>query len=806
MTIIDSEVNDGKSPNDLFLEIFMFKNYLKIALRNLFRQKVYSFINISGLAVGMACFILILLWVQDELRYDRFHENIEYIYRVLDYEKYSNGEELYFTSNPAVLGPILKEEYPEILEFTRFTRGRNIITQYGGKRFNDDGFAFADPSFFRLFTFPLVEGNEESVFSDPYSLVISEEAAGKYFGDENPIGKTIQIDNRLDFKISGVAKDIPSNSHLQFKFLAPFTTIKEFGGKLEGWNSFAYATYILLDRNADYREVSRKIEDVVRQRDEKSIVSLSLQSIKDVHLYSSHIWGLGGDGDVKYVYIFSIIAIFILLTACINFMNLATARSARRAKEVGLRKVAGAARKEIIFQFLGESILIAFIALAFSIALVDLMLPFFNSLSGKQLVLPIGGNFTIIMMMLGTVIGTGIIAGSYPALFLSAFQPVTVLKGPLNLGVKGSAFRKILVSFQFVLTIVLIIGTLVFNRQLHFIRNQKLGFNEEHVLSITLKGNLTKKTDFLKNELMRSGDVVSVSAVSDLPTRIRTSAIVDEWEGRDADEQYLSHLFYADQDFLKTMQTEMVQGRFFSEEFATDTASGVVINEAALRIMGMNSPIGKNIFENREIIGVIKDFHFRSFHDKISPLVIGYSDRDYRYLMVKLKPGDMTRAVNSLESTWNSVAPEFPLEFQFFDEHIDMLYRADRRIEKIVNVFTVLALFIACLGLFGLVSFVAGQRTKEIGIRKVLGASIPGIFVLLSKEFMKWVLIANIIAWPIAYYFMNKWLSGFAYRIELTIWLFVISGGFALVIALATVSYQAIKAAVANPVESLRYE
>jgi hypothetical protein len=544
----------------------MFKNYLKIALRNLINQKAYSFINITGLAVGMACFILILLWVQDELSYDRFHENTENLYRVVDHEKYSNGEELYFTSNPAVLGPILKEEYPEILEFARFIRGRNIITHYGEKRINDDGFAFADPSFFSLFTFPLVEGDKENVLSGPYSLVISEETARKYFGEKNPIGKTIRIDNRLDFKISAVAKNVPANSHLQFKFLAPFTTIKEFGGELEGWNSFAYATYILLDKNGDYREVSRKIEDVVRQRDEKSIVSLSLQSIKDVHLYSSHIWGLGGDGDIKYVYIFSIIAVFILLTACINFMNLATARSARRAKEVGLRKVVGAAREEIIFQFLGESILIAFIALSFSIALVDLMLPYFNSLSGKQLDLTVGGNFNIIIMMLGTVIATGIIAGSYPALFLSGFQPVTALKGALNLGVKGSAFRKILVSFQFVLTIVLIIGTLVFNRQLHFIRNQKLGFNEEFVLSITLKGDLTQKTGFLKNELMRNGDIVNVSAVSDLPTRIRVSMIVDEWEGRDADEQYLSHLFYADQDFPNTMQMEMVQGRFFSED------------------------------------------------------------------------------------------------------------------------------------------------------------------------------------------------------------------------------------------------
>jgi ABC-type antimicrobial peptide transport system permease subunit len=784
----------------------MFKNYLKIALRNLINQKAYSFINITGLAVGMACFILILLWVQDELSYDRFHENTENLYRVVDHEKYSNGEELYFTSNPAVLGPILKEEYPEILEFARFIRGRNIITHYGEKRINDDGFAFADPSFFSLFTFPLVEGDKENVLSGPYSLVISEETARKYFGEKNPIGKTIRIDNRLDFKISAVAKNVPANSHLQFKFLAPFTTIKEFGGELEGWNSFAYATYILLDKNGDYREVSRKIEDVVRQRDEKSIVSLSLQSIKDVHLYSSHIWGLGGDGDIKYVYIFSIIAVFILLTACINFMNLATARSARRAKEVGLRKVVGAAREEIIFQFLGESILIAFIALSFSIALVDLMLPYFNSLSGKQLDLTVGGNFNIIIMMLGTVIATGIIAGSYPALFLSGFQPVTALKGALNLGVKGSAFRKILVSFQFVLTIVLIIGTLVFNRQLHFIRNQKLGFNEEFVLSITLKGDLTQKTGFLKNELMRNGDIVNVSAVSDLPTRIRVSMIVDEWEGRDADEQYLSHLFYADQDFPNTMQMEMVQGRFFSEDIASDTANGVVINEAALGVMGMDSPVGKNIFEKREIIGVIKDFHFSSLHHKISPLVIAYSDRDFRFLMVKLKPGDISRAVNSLESTWNSVAPEFPLEFQFLDEHIDMLYRADRRIEKIVNTFTVLALFIACLGLFGLVSFVASQRTKEIGIRKVLGATIPGIFVLLSKEFIKWVLMANIIAWPIAYYFMNKWLGEFAYRIDLSIWLFVFSGGLALVIALATVSYQAIKAAIANPVEALRYE
>ena len=782
----------------------MFKNYLKIALRNLFKQKTYSLINIAGLAVGMACFILIFLWVQDELSYDMFHKNINQLYRVVDYEKYSNGEELYFSQNSALLGPILKSMYPEIHDFARYRRGGSTIVNYGEKRFTEDGVVFTDPSFFKLFSFSIIKGNQETILSDPYSIVITEEIAQKYFGTEEPVGKTLLIDNKLDFKVTGIVKKAASNSHLRFKFIIPFETIKEFGMNIDNWRSWAFATYILLDEKANHKAVSRKITNVIKEHEDSAIATISLQSVKDIHLYSSHIWGLGGDGEIKYVYIFSAIAIFILLTACINFMNLATARSAKRAKEVGLRKVVGAARKEIIVQFLNESLLMSIIALIFSLSIVNITLPFFNRLSEKQLICSLTGNLNIILLILTTVIGTGIISGSYPALFLSSFQPIKVLKSTLSSDVKGINFRRILVCLQFVLTILLIFGTLVINHQLHFIRNQKSGFNKDHVVCISLQGNLPQKTEFLKNKLTKTSNILDVSAATAQPNRIRTSRIFRDWDGHKPDEQFLSHIMVTDENYLNTFQMEMVQGRYFSKNFPSDTGA-VVINEAAMSVMGMDEPLGKTVFEHK-IIGVLKDYHFRSLHEKIGPLIIFHGTRNYEYLLVKFQPGDFSKQINSLKNTWSSAVPEFPLEFHFLDEQTERMYRADIKVKEIMNTFTLLALFIACLGLFGLASFTAEQRTKEIGIRKVLGATIPGILILLSKEFVKWVLVANIIAWPVGWFVMNKWLQNFAYRINIGWWTFLLAGTLALVVTLLTVSYQAIRAATLNPVNALRYE
>ncbi|MEJ2636784.1 MAG: ABC transporter permease, partial [Calditrichia bacterium] len=563
----------------------MIKNYLKIAFRNMFRQKTYSFINLAGLAIGMAACILILLWVKDELSYDRFHRNADRLYRVADHEKYTNGEEVRFTMNPAGLAPALLENYPEIKNAARLRTVGSVVIQYNEKSFSEENMAGADPAFLEMFTIPLIEGNATSALSNPSSVVISQKMAQKYFGVENPVGKTIRVDDRLDLQVTAVMQDIPPNSHLKVDFLVPFPLLREFGYAIEGWEGWAFTTYVLLDENADYHLVSRKIADLAKKYQKEVLATLSLQPVPDIHLRSGGMWGIGGTGDIKYVYIFTIVAGFILLLACINFMNLATARAGKRAKEVGLRKVVGARRQEIIKQFFIESMLYSVISLLLSIIIVLDLLPFFNSLSGKQLEFGIHSGQSILLLILGIALLTGLISGSYPALFLSSFKPVTVLKGKLGSGLKGSLFRKLLVSFQFLLTIVLIISTIVVNRQLHFVKNQKLGFDKDQVLSVKLHGDLKQKTDFIKSELNKNRNVRNVSAVSFPPVQIRRSTILSEWEGKSGDDQFLMYLLSADMDFTGTMNIQMAEGRYFSKEFPSDTSEKIIINQAAARAM-----------------------------------------------------------------------------------------------------------------------------------------------------------------------------------------------------------------------------
>jgi len=782
----------------------MVKNYLLVTVRNLLRNKVYSLINIVGLAVGMTSFILISLWVQDEFSYDGFHENIDNLYRVVDYEKYSNGEEIFFSQNSALLGPILKSNYPGIIDFTRFRSGNSQIVNYKDKSFNQAGIVFADPSIFDLFSFEIVNGNNGTILSDPYSIAITEDIALKYFGNEDPIGETLQLDKRFDFNVSAIIKNSPSNSHLQFDIIIPFTTINEFGYQIDTWRNWAYATYVLLDKNADHVIVSDKIKNVIVENAESMSATISLQHLSEIHLKSSYIWGLGGEGDMKYVYIFSAIAIFILLTACFNFMNLATAKASKRAKEVGLRKVIGAQKKEIILQFLLESFVISFQSLIVSILVVNLLLPFFNELAQKELQFTFATDLNLILFMLITALGTGLLSGLYPALFLSNFQPIKVLKGVFRTGKQGSSFRRVLVSIQFILTISLIFGTLVINRQLNFIRNQKLGFNKNNIVSISLQYNLQSKAELIKNELKQNSELLKISTATAAPNSMRASRLFSEWDGRNPDEQFLAYFLYTDDNYVELFEMEIQQGRYFSTNFPTDN-SAIVINETAAKAMGMDEPIGK-LVDGSKIVGVIKDYHFQSLHEKIIPQMFYYSTEEPKFLIVKLASNNISKSLSSLEESWSAINPGYPLDFQFVDEYQEQMYKADTRVANIINTFTFLALFIACLGLFGLTSFITEQRTKEIGVRKVLGASIPGILFLLNKEFVKWILVANIAAWPIAYYGMNKWLQTFAYRIDLTIWSFLIAGFSALMIAILTVSFQSYKAAVSNPANSLKDE
>jgi putative ABC transport system permease protein len=773
----------------------MFRNYLVVALRNMLRHKGYSFINVVGLAVGMACFILIVLWVRDELSYDRFHLNADRLCLVTDYEKYADGDELNFSVNPPELALTLISEYPEIVDAIRYRPMGGMIVRSDDNSFSEDGLTFADSSFFSMFSFPLVKGGPDQALSSPNSVVITEKATAKYFGDEDPMGKTLQVDDRVCLTVTGIIHNVPNNSHLHFDLVAPFETVKEFGLKTEGWGQFAHKTYVLLAENADLGQLSQKIAGTIKRHDQDAIVELSLQPVTDIHLSQ----------DMSSIYLFSIIAAFILLTACINYVNLATARAGKRGKEVGLRKVVGASRKEIMLQFFGESILVSMIALCLSLLLVEIFLSLFNDLSAKQLSFSLMKNASVVLILLGTAVATGTISGSYPAFFLSTLAPASVLKGSSGSGPGGAALRKLMVSLQFVLSIALIIGTLVIGRQLHFIRNQKLGFDKEQVLCIDLKGEGPRKSELLKSELCKTEGVASISAVSGPPAGLEMSTLIHEWGDGQVEGEILIHRLFADYDFARTLGIHMAQGRFLSQEFVSDTSRSVVVNEAAVRAMGMESPLGKEVLGST-IVGVMKDFNFNSLHSEIKPLAIQHEPDMLRCLLVKMKPGDISHFIRLLEATWSKLVPGAPFEYQFLDEKIDKLYRTDQRIGKIINSFTVVALFIACLGLFGMASFSAEQRTKEIGIRKVLGATVPEITFSLIREFGKWVLLANLIAWPLAYFTMNRMLEAYAYRINLDVWIFLVASVAALILAVATVSYQSIRAALTNPVKTLRYE
>jgi putative ABC transport system permease protein len=785
----------------------MLKNYLKIALRNIKRHKGYSLINIVGLAVGMACCILILLWVQDELSYDRFHENADDIYRVIQNINFADHSTTW-TITQGPLGPSLKEDFPEIINATRIT-DRGFRLTYDDKSY-DEEVGMADGSLFEMFTFPLVKGDPATALSDPSSIVLTEEMAEKYFGDEDPIGKTIKADNQWDFQVTGVMRDVPRNSHLQFDFLIPFIFGRELNYTVDHWGNSSFRTYVQLPKGAPVQEVISKISGYLIEKPtiEKD-ARLNLQPLTRIHLYSNYEYD-SVHGDITYVTLFSIIAFFILLIACINFMNLATARSGNRAKEIGMRKVAGAHKVDIIRQFYGESILLAFIALLLAVVFVWLLLPVFNNLAAKELSLNITGNLSILMGLLCIAILSGIISGSYPAFFLSAFQPVMVLKGFRLSGLKGSIFRKTLVIFQFSLTILLIICTIGVYNQLDYMRNRKLGYDKEHMIYLRMRGDIREKFDSVKNELLQNPNILGVTASSNVPTSgYYFSNSLWRWDGQNPDEEILMRAVLVDFDYFKTFGMEIAEGRSFSKEFPTDATEAIMVNEEAVKAMGMESPLGKRLSlqdDNFKIIGVVKNYHFRSLRQEIGPLILLYYPKYCRVLFAKLKSDQTPQTIGYIEDIWKRFAPGYPFNYRFLDEALDRLYRSEQRIGTLFRYFSILAILISCLGLLGLASFMAEQRTKEIGIRKVLGATAPNIVALLSKEFTKWVIVANIIAWPVAYFALNKWLQSYAYKTNVAFWSFILSGVIALLIALLTVSYQSIKAALANPVDSLRYE
>lgn len=799
----------------------MFKNYLTIAFRNILKQKAYSFINIAGLALGMACCLFILLWVMDELSSDRFHENAEYLYRVEQDQNYS-GENFHVNVTPYPMGPALTEEIPEILQSCRITNPGEQLFRYGEKAFFENGITAVDTNFLNMFTFPLLKGDKNTALADPYNILVTEEIAEKYFGVEDPIGKTVTLNNNYAFTVTGVLNKVPDNSQYQFDMLIPFHYIREIGQYNESWSSNNIPTLVQLVPNALITDVNEKITklrhkkvmesiaDAERRRQfiDRPMLQFSLNRLTDIYLRGY--FGFGRPmGNIQYVYIFIVIASFVLLIACINFMNLATARSAGRAREVGLRKVVGAFKSHLIGQFYGEAILLSFLSLFLALLLVGLLLPQFNTISGKTLALSALFTWKFLLGMIFITLLTGILSGSYPALYLSAFQPVAVLKGALGAGLKSATFRKILVVVQFSLSVLLIIGTSIIYKQVDFMRKKELGYDKEHLIYFPLRGETKDFYASLKEELKNDPRVVNVTATWQRPTSFGANAGGAQWEGKDPEENVLIGMNSVDFDYVETMGIEMAEGRAFNKTFSTDTAGAWIVNEEVVKLMNVESAVNMNfrfIGAEGPIVGVMKNYHYQSIQSRIDPLALLVVPSYFNFMVIRLGSGDIPDALAYVQETWERMIPNYPFDYQFLDEDFDRMFRSEERMGTLLQTFTGLAIVIACLGLFGLASFTAEQRTKEIGIRKVLGASTPKLLYLLNKEFTKWVVVANVIAWPAAYFILSRWLQEFAYRTSLPWWIFIGSGVIALAGALLTVSYQSLKAALINPADSLKYE
>ncbi|MBN1224472.1 MAG: ABC transporter permease [Candidatus Aminicenantes bacterium] len=806
----------------LIWRMIMFNNYLKVALRNIKKQKGYALINISGLAIGMAACIMILLWVQDELGFDKYHENADRIYRVtIDANL---GTQMKAPVSPTPAGPAMVAEYPEVLQYVRFDNPNRSPVVVGDKEYFEDNVAFADNSVFDVFSFPLLRGDPKTALKTAYTAVITEDTARKYFGDEDPVGRMIRFGGEKEYAVTGVVKNVPANSHFTFNILRSMETrYVENRREMENWMAVSQYTYLLLDKNADPHVLEQKLPALIEKNLGpvlKSIgasITLHLQPLRKIHLYSDFAGDIGTQGGILYVYLFSAIALFVLLIACINFINLSTARSATRAQEVGMRKTLGAVRHRLVGQFLGESVVYSLLSLFFAVVLILAAIPWFNSVVGRGLGLNILKMPWLIPAFVGIALVVGIIAGSYPAFFLSSFQPVRVLRGKLKFGTKNIRFRRILVIVQFAISIVLIIGTMMIYKQLLFMKSKNLGFDKEHVVVLPgLDDVMEQSYQTLRNEFKSLPGVISIGASSMIPGRgIRRSAF--QPEGFSQDQSQTMDYLDIDPDFFAALGIQVAKGRNFSEDLATDRSESVIINETAAKNFGWDDPVGKQFIfapdqnsENREVrmnvIGVVKDYHNTSLRLKIDPMILFYDPSGFSDFALRIGPKNIPRTVSLIKDKWKELLPQKPFDYFFLDDSFDSQYRAEEQMGNLTLRFSLLAIFIGCLGLFGMASYTTEQRTKEIGIRKVLGASAGAVVRMLSKEYIVLVAIGNLIAWPAAYFMMKSWLDNFAYRTSLAFWIFLAAALLSLAVALLTVSYQSIRAALSNPVDSLRYE
>ncbi|MGZ3944724.1 MAG: ABC transporter permease [Mucilaginibacter sp.] len=790
----------------------MIKNYLTVAWRNLFRNKFFSTINILGLALGMACSILILLWVQNELSVDAYHVNGPNIYSIVERQYYDNKVMGQY-SVPGVLANEMKKVLPEVKYATGFDDGAQNTFQVGDKILKLTG-AAADSDVFKMFSYTLLEGKPQTALNTPTSIAISRKMAEDFFGSaQAAIGKTIKYDNKDNFKITGVFENLPENSSIKFDYLLNWFQYLKENDWAKSWGNNGPAAYVQLRPDADAKAFDKKIAhflDAYNKEQTKAFrEELGVQRFTEVYLHSElKDNGRVSGGRIEYVRLFTIVAVFILLIACINFMNLTTARSVKRSREIGIRKVVGAVRAVLIRQFIGEAILLTFLAAIVAMALVIVLLPVFNSITQKQIEYPFVHITFWIWLLVLTVI-TGVIAGSYPALFLSSFNPVTVLKGALKLSSGSVWFRKGLVVFQFWMSIVLIIGTIIISRQVNYIQTKNLGYNRENLLYIPLEGDLPAKYDIFRTQALTMPGIKDVTRSSNSPTNFGSSTIGVNWDGKDPNLNVMFTQIGVGYDFTKTMELKVVHGRDFSPSYSTDTTN-YLLNETAASRLPYKDPIGRNFTmwgKKGKIVGILKDFHFNSLSNPIYPLIVRLEAKNiYGSVLIRTKPGQTTQAIASIEKLCKELNPAFTVNYQFSDKEYEKLYRNEQVVSKLSDAFAALGIFISCLGLLGLAMFTAEQRTKEIGIRKVLGASVGSLFTLLSREFVVLVIIAMIIATPVAWWAMSKWLTNYQYAIKISWWIFALAGVIAIIITLITVSFQSIKAALMNPIKSLRSE
>jgi ABC-type antimicrobial peptide transport system permease subunit len=789
----------------------MFKNYLKTAFRNLWRNKTFSLINIFGLALGMACSLLIMLWVNDEYNVDSFHKNGTQLFSVYERQNH-DGVISANHQSPGIMADEMKRVLPEVQYATNYAWDE-LVTFEANNKINKENGNYAGQDFFKMFTYPLLQGTAITALLSPTDIAVSKKMAEDFFGSpQKAIGKTIRYQNRKDLKITAVFDNVPINSSMQFDYIINWQTFLENNDWAKDWTNNGPKCYIMLHQGTNPKafesKITRFLDNYNKEQTPNDYVRLGIQQYSDIYLHSNFKNGELSGGRIQYVQLFSIVAIFILLIACINFMNLTTARSVKRAKEIGVRKVVGAIRIALIKQFIWEALLIVMLSAIIALAIVLLALPSFNQLTGKQIILPVN-NIIFWISIAGLLLVTGFISGSYPALYLSSFNPVRVLKGSLKFSQGALWFRKGLVVFQFMLSIILIVGTIVISKQVNYIQSTNLGYDRENLIYIPLEGDLTGKYELFKNQALSMPGIKEITRMSQNPTQIDNGTGGVVWDGKDPNSGVEFTQAAVGYDFTKTLHTQMAQGRDYSKDFATDSV-GYIVNETALKIIGYKNPVGKPLTfwgKKGTIIGVIKDFHFNSLHTAINPLVLRLGEKEgWGEALVRTEQGKTKEALASLEKICKTLNPKFPFTYKFSDEEYANLYKSEQVVSKLSDYFAFLAIFISCLGLLGLVMFTAEQRTKEFGIRKVLGASPAMLFSLLSKEFLLLVLIAMLVACPVAWYAMNKWLEDYEYRVHITWNMFVIAGVLSVLIVLITVSFQAIKAAVANPVKSLRTE